>query len=647
MRNWLAILLLAVGLLGAAHADERILDYFSDVKIEADGDLIVSETIRVRSEGREIRRGLRRDFPTTYENRDGTLTRAGFELLGVRRDGDEEPHSASSLANGVRIQIGAPDVLLERGEHTYEIRYRTTRQIGFFPEFDELYWNVTGSSWTFPIDRAGARITLPSAVPISQSASYTGPAGSTANRARVTAQQPGSISFVTTAPLRANEGLTVAAGWAKGVIAPPSRAQAAWYFVLDNLVYIVAVGGFVLLALYYAVAARKSRRRSTALIVPRFEAPEGLSAPAVRFISRQAYDKRTFVVGILELIASRSMRMQKTDKGLQFERLRNADDERALPPLLDGMLTKLFRKNQKFLREDAAAGSRFTNTESQLQQTLEKDHAGLFAKHRSLAHRGLALWFVYVAACLGCAYLRNAHSLGYLLMGMAFSIVPVLTFTGIYGAWRRGNFRWKLLLIALFMLPFFAASLAALLNFVTPVGFGALPVLLPLLLLPIVVRAYTFLRGYTEEGYRVMDEIAGFKQYLTLAESPRLQALATPEEKLGAFEECLPYAVALDVGKAWAAAFAGAFAGIAGMAAVENMQQMYGGHDLLSGNPDRAVREMSRDVAPQPSDHDSGSTSSSGGSGGWSSSGGSSSSSGSSGGGSSGGGGGGGGGSGW
>ena len=42
------------------------------------------------------------------------------------------------------------------GQHRYEITYRTTRQIGFFAEYDELYWNVTGNGWTFPIER-GAR----------------------------------------------------------------------------------------------------------------------------------------------------------------------------------------------------------------------------------------------------------------------------------------------------------------------------------------------------------------------------------------------------------------------------------------------------------------------------------------------------------
>ncbi|QEI07806.1 DUF2207 domain-containing protein [Pigmentiphaga aceris] len=651
MRKCLAVLLLAVSLIGVARADERILDYFSDVKVEQNGDLLVTETIRVFAEGRSIKRGILRDFPTTYQNRNGTTTRVGFDVLGVKRDGSIEQYAEKSISNGVRIQIGSADTTLNRGEHTYEIRYRTTRQIGFFENFDELYWNATGSSWTFPIDRARARITLPSPVDIIQQASYTGPQGSTANNARVTNKAPGTISFETTRPLAAEEGLTVAAGWAKGLIAPPSQAQTALLFMQDNLTTIVSVGGFVLLALYYLNAARKTRRRSTPMVVPLYEAPDGLTASAVRYISRQAYDQRTFVVGVLELISIRAMRMQSTERGVQFIRLHDRKHGFPMAQSLLGMLTKLFGKEEKFLREDVSAGSRFVDAEQALEKTLEKEYQDrLFAKNRSVANRGVLLWLLYTAVSIGAAWWHNPDNAGYVSFSLPFAIPAILAFTGLYGAMRRGNASWKVVLFTLFFVgPFLAGGLVTLLVFTRPTGIGALPALLPFILLPVVVRAYTFLRGYTEEGYRVMDQINGLKQYLTLAESPRLQALATPQEKLGVFEKCLPYAVALDVGKAWAAAFAGAFTGIAGIAAMDAMQQMYGGHDLLSGNPDRAVRDMSNDIAPRASDHDSSSssTSSSGGSGGWSSSGGSSSSSGSSGGGSSGGGGGGGGGSGW
>ena len=38
--------------------------------------------------------------------------------------------------------MGNEDVFLSPGTYEYVIRYITENQIGFFEEFDELYWNV-------------------------------------------------------------------------------------------------------------------------------------------------------------------------------------------------------------------------------------------------------------------------------------------------------------------------------------------------------------------------------------------------------------------------------------------------------------------------------------------------------------------------
>ena len=117
----------------------------------------MTETLRVRAEGEQIRRGLLRDFPTRYVDRRGRRVVTGFEVISVLRDGRAEPHALEKLANGVRIRIGDPEVYLSPGEYTYTISYRTDRQLGFFADHDELYWNVTGNGWDFPIDAVSAR----------------------------------------------------------------------------------------------------------------------------------------------------------------------------------------------------------------------------------------------------------------------------------------------------------------------------------------------------------------------------------------------------------------------------------------------------------------------------------------------------------
>ncbi|MEX1265387.1 MAG: DUF2207 domain-containing protein, partial [Woeseia sp.] len=76
--GWLLLPLLAV-------ADERILSYHSDITVDTDGWLNVTETIRVRAEGNRIRRGIYRDYPTTYKDRSGNTVEVHYQPLTVMR----------------------------------------------------------------------------------------------------------------------------------------------------------------------------------------------------------------------------------------------------------------------------------------------------------------------------------------------------------------------------------------------------------------------------------------------------------------------------------------------------------------------------------------------------------------------------------
>ena len=179
-----------------------------------------------------INHGIFRDFPTRYRGPHGGQVRVGFTFEGATLDGAASPGRDRRIANGVRIKIGDPDRIVEQSASTaYVIHYRTTRQIGRFKDYDELYWNATGNGWMFPIDVAEARIRLPEPVKFGQRAVYTGPQGSTASNAEVVDEKPGDIAFRTTQPLGPYEGLTVAVAFPKGVVAEPtegSRPLAGW-----------------------------------------------------------------------------------------------------------------------------------------------------------------------------------------------------------------------------------------------------------------------------------------------------------------------------------------------------------------------------------------------------------------------------------
>jgi len=252
----LALLLAALALLlpGAAWADERILSWRSDIAIRADGALDVTETIRVNAEGNQIQHGIFRDFPTIYD-RAGRQVRVGFDVHGVERDGRPEPFAIERTGNGVRVRIGDAGTYLDSGQHAYVLNYTTTRQLGFFAGYDELYWNVTGNGWMFPIDSAEAHIRLPQAVPFGpERAVYTGPQGARGYAAQVVSEQPGEIVFRTTAPLGSYEGLTVAVRWPKGVVAEPPKPSAARLKLQDAAPRGGALAALLGLLVYYFFA---------------------------------------------------------------------------------------------------------------------------------------------------------------------------------------------------------------------------------------------------------------------------------------------------------------------------------------------------------------------------------------------------------
>jgi hypothetical protein len=503
-RGWIAVLILLLSALAPARAVERILLFVSDVQVEPNSDLIVTETIRVQAEGREIRHGIRRDFPTSYRRRDGTPVEVGFEVEKVMRDGASEPYTVEGLGNGVRVQIGRAEAYVPLGPHEYSIRYRTTRQVGFFTEFDELYWNATGNGWTLPIEVAEARITLPEPVPFRQTAFYTGPQGARGSDAAVVENRAGHIVFRTTRPLPAANGLSVAAAWPKGVVTPPNSARLAGWWLHDNVTPVVAAAGLALMLGYYAYAwFRVGRDPQRGTVVPLFGPPEGMSAAAVRYVRRMGFDNRAYTAAMLELavgghlkiveLAKRKMRIDHLDRGRPVGRAEQAMESR----LFAGTKSlALDDDNYKTLREARTA----------LDETLSASYAGkLFRNHFNWSGWGL---------------LASA------------GVVAVIIFVIFADHMQGADLAWTEIVAAL----------------------------VPVIVLGLAFSAFYFLKAHTVEGRKVVDQIEGFRQYLSVAEEDRLEALNPPQKTPELFERFLPYAVALDVENSWGRRFVGVLA---------------------------------------------------------------------------------------
>ena len=74
--------------------------------------------------------------------------------------------------------------------------------LGFFKDYDELYWNVTGNGWAFRYTEASATIHLPHGASLKQYALYTGVTGGSGKDAMETVDPDGAIHFTTTQACR-------------------------------------------------------------------------------------------------------------------------------------------------------------------------------------------------------------------------------------------------------------------------------------------------------------------------------------------------------------------------------------------------------------------------------------------------------------
>lgn len=559
----------ALGLLAAllalpAAAAEMILDYHSEIRVLADASLVVEETIRVNAEGESIKRGIYRDFPTIYPTPLGGRTRVEFAVVEATRDGSPEPWHTESLDNGVRVYLGQKDVLLRPGEYTYTITYRTSRQLGFFDTHDELYWNVTGNDWAFPILRVSARVRLPK--PVSGSdlrlEAYTGWQGDKGQDYAVSLRD-GDPWIETTVPLQVHQGLTIVVGFPKGVVAEPSAEQRRQWLLQDNQPLIIALTGLVVLLAYYLLVWRLfGKDPRGGVIIPLFEPPKGVSPAAARYLARMGFDHKTFACAVIDMAVRGYLRIEE-EGGDYLLALADRNREPQLPPeerrlagALSLNLTTPFELKQSNRHLLTAA---LKNLESDLKKAYHKSH---FVTNSLYTIPGLLVSVaVQAATAIGQGGEQGAASLFIILWLTFWTFGVVMLLKQVVFAWRSTRGKpvnaFGAVFITLFAIPFVVGEFF---------GLGMLLMLGSWLSVATLVALvglnwgfYEWLKAPTLVGRRVYDELEGFRIYLSVAEGNRLQLLHPPELTPGLFEKYLPYALALDVENEWAEAFAELF----------------------------------------------------------------------------------------
>jgi uncharacterized membrane protein YgcG len=498
-------LLAALALLGLLPAtalaqtdEERILSFDSDIVVHPDASMDVTETIRVLAQGFEIKRGIIREFPTMYKDAEGNRIEVGFHLKEVRRDGVPEPYDVSHMSNGVSIRIGDPDVYLDPGEYTYTIIYTTTRQLGFFNGYDELYWNVTGTGWDLKIDNASATVRLPEGIAGAdiKTMAYTGAFG-TRGESYAASTKDSQAEFHTSAKLGRYEGLTIVTQWPQGKVQRPTQFQLAVYQVTKYMSVILGLLGLLFTGVYFWLAWRRVGVDPPAgFISPRDTPPNALSPAALRYVAHMGVDTKCFTTALITLGAKGALRIEGADKN-QYTIVKLGEPTTPLTTEEAMLFDVLFRAGDT-IEAKQDNWQTFSAAQSALSLSLGRQFENVYFK-------------------------RNT---GELLKGIGISAI---TF------------------VALLILLFAAQTVTAIAAFI----------ITTFALIMLCIMFGQLMPAYTMLGRGILDGIEGFK--LALVGGADEAGEEHPGSSV-LIEQYLPYAVALEVHNQWSQRFERALA---------------------------------------------------------------------------------------
>jgi uncharacterized membrane protein len=484
--------------------DFTINKFHSSITVSEDSSFTVKETIDV--EFHRPRHGIYREIPFKYTDDLGKTIRTPLEVQSVTdRSGKNRKYRVKRTGNVVNIRIGDADTYVS-GNQIYVITYEVENAILFFDNHDELYWNVTGNYWKAPIKEASADVTLTVKNKSKNlwAACYTGIFGSRRSDCSLEASH-NSAEFITKKSLNIGEGLTIAFGWEKGLVSPPSSwKRFLWTMDLkENWIFsLPLLSLFFMLNLWYR-RGRDPRVREAVTVM--YEPPKYNNKPLipaeVGTLIDERLDSRDITSTIVGLAVKGYIKIEEKKKeGLIFDttdyflsKVKGPDEN--LNPFERELIEDLF--------SDAPSGIFVSDMKNKFYKNLATLKDALYEE------------------LVGKKYfLRSPEKIRNVYFVTAVIIVILSVFLAILTSSSPGR---NLLAGIIAGLPVFI--------------FGRV------------------MPAKTKAGASAYMDVLGFQEFLSRAEKDRLERMG--DKNL--FSRFLPYAIALDVADSWAKAFEGIY----------------------------------------------------------------------------------------
>jgi hypothetical protein len=454
-----------------------------------------------------------------------SITDATGQPLRVERENKD-----NGWTRGLRIWIpGASDA-----DRQVIIRYRVANAIRFYYDsskaggFDEVYWNVTGNSWTMPIDRVHTRVQLPDGITPTRTAAYTGARGSIATDAKI--EKNGSVvDFTLSRRLSPYEGITIGVGWPAGYISSRPSEEPIATDVSSPAAYVGPTRGvvreplpavvqwspllipFVVFYLVFKTWQKRGRDPKEESTAVRYEPVEGASPAELGTLVDNTANIEDVTATLVDLAVRGFIRIEEKTESHLFGLSKSTDY------ILHLIGTRSARTSLKPHEERYLAAlsslAPIGETSVKISDLQDKFYTHL-PKIRSAIYDNLVSSGYYLQRPdkVKGKWIAFAALIGVVGVGLS-----VLTMNATEGR-------------------------------ISPVALIGAVVISTVIMLMFAV----IMPARTIAGARAREAALGFKEFLTRVESERYRRMITSPEM---FERYLPFAMAFGVGDEWARAF--------------------------------------------------------------------------------------------
>jgi hypothetical protein len=313
----------------------------------------------------------------------------------------------------------------------------------------------------------------------------------------------------------------------------------------------------VAVCIYYGVVwyvAGRDPRQGT--IVTRYEPPAGLSPAMLRYVWKQKFDDRTFWAGLLDLVAKGLALLESEDGTTCVRAVPTGKHKPVLPREERYLLDKVMpgaHKNSLSMNVLDDWGSRIWGMETELRKAAI---GRFFTNNREVVTFGALLSLVPVYVSAQVQDVNDLLALVWSLALMGPSSFYMLILLPHFRDLFRGGRVTRKPTIARRMLPSILPLLACFAAIITGgivlgVNFGLQILVVTAFMFALNLVFVHLMKAPTAEGRRVMDEIEGFRQFLSSVDRFSMDRSEAPSQYPGLYEKYLPFAIALEVEQGW------------------------------------------------------------------------------------------------